>query len=52
MEENKINLSSNQILKVADKLMQDGLSISEISKIIANDLNISKREIYQLLINK
>ena len=52
IEENKINFSKNDILIVADKLMKDGMSISEISKTVAEDLNISKREIYQLLINK
>ena len=52
IEENKINFSKNDILIVADKLMKDGTSISEISKTVAEDLNISKREIYQLLINK
>ena len=52
IEENKINFSKNDILIVADKLMKDGMSISDISKTIAEDLNISKREIYQLLINK
>ena len=52
IEEHKINFSKNDILEVADKLIKEGMSISDISKIVAEDLNISKREIYQLLINK
>ena len=52
IEEYKSNFSKNDILAVADKLIKDGMSISDISKTVAEDLNISKREIYQLLINK
>jgi 16S rRNA (cytidine1402-2'-O)-methyltransferase len=52
INENKITISKKEIAEVSEKLLKDGLSISEISKTISKDLNISKREIYQLLINK
>ena len=52
INENKITISKKEIVKVSEKLLKDGLSISEISKTISKDVNISKREIYQLLINK
>ena len=52
MNENTKNISRNDILKIASKFSKEGLTISDISKTIAKDLNISKREIYQLLINK
>ena len=47
-KENKI--SNKDILILSDQLMKDGLNISKISKIIASDFNVSKREVYQLLI--
>tara|TARA_Y100000816_G_C26095208_1_gene579435 strand:+ start:1432 stop:2310 length:879 start_codon:yes stop_codon:yes gene_type:complete len=52
INENKITISKKEIAEVSEKLLKDGLSISEISKTISKDFNISKREIYQLLINK
>ena len=48
--QNKI--SNKDILILSEKLSKDGLNISEIAKIVSNDLNVSKREVYQLLIKK
>ena len=48
--QNKI--SNKDILILSEKLFKDGLNISEIAKIVSNDLNVSKREVYQLLIKK
>ncbi len=45
-------ISPEEILSLSYKLMNDGLNISEISKKISNDLKISKRMVYQLLIKK
>ena len=42
----------DEIIKISDKLMKNGLNISEISRVISHDLNIPKRNIYQLLIKK
>ena len=52
VKNHKNEISQKTILKMASKLKSNGFSISETSKIIANDLKISKREIYQLLIKK
>ncbi len=51
-KKNQINFSKSEIITFAHKLMKDGLSISEVAKTVAKDLEIPKREIYQLLINK
>ena len=45
-------ISNEEILDLSVKLMEEGLNLSEISKIISKDLNVSKRKIYQLLIKK
>ena len=50
--QNKDNISDKEILAISNKLTEDGLNISEISRIISNDFNIPKRDIYQLLIKK
>ena len=42
----------DEIIKISDKLMKNGLNISEISRVISHDLNIPKRDVYQLLIKK
>ncbi len=52
VKNHKNEISQKTILKMASKLKSNGFSISETSKIIAKDLKISKREIYQLLIKK
>ena len=49
---NDESISKKNILKIAAKLSKQGLSMSDISKTIAEDYKISKRQIYQLLINK
>ena len=46
----KQNISQSEILEIAVNLKNEGLTISEISKKISNDLEISKRSIYQILI--
>ena len=46
----KSTASKKQILAISNKLSESGLNISEISKIISKDYNISRREIYQILI--
>ena len=43
-------ISKQDILLFSDKLRRDGLNISEISRVISNDFNVSKRDVYQLLI--
>ena len=43
-------ISKQDILLLTDKLRSDGLNISEISRVISNDFNVSKRDVYQLLI--
>ena len=48
----KNKITKKDILLISDKLMKDGLNISEISKIISKDFSVSKREVYQLLIKK
>ncbi len=48
LKENKI--SSKEILTLSDQLIKSGLNISKISKIISSDFDVSKREVYQLLI--
>ena len=48
---NKTNkLSEVEIIKISDNLLNKGLNISEVSRLISKDLSISKRDIYQLLI--
>ena len=46
------SLTEDEIIKISDKLMKNGLNISEISRVISHDLNIPKRDVYQLLIKK
>ena len=46
----KQNIGQSEILEIAVNLKNEGLTISEISKKISNDLEISKRSIYQILI--
>ena len=48
----KNKITKKDILLISDKLMKDGLNISEISKIISKDFSVSKREVYQILIKK
>ncbi len=48
----KNKITHKDILILSDKLAKEGLNTSEISKIISNDFNLSKREVYQLLIKK
>ena len=43
-------ITEEEILILTKGLLKDGLNISEISKIISQDLNISKRKVYQILI--
>ena len=43
-------LSEKEVIKLSNNLLNKGLNISEVSRIISADLNISKRDIYQLLI--
>ena len=43
-------ISKKDILLLSDKLRNDGLNISEISRVISDDFNVSKRDVYQLLI--
>lgn len=45
-------ISKKDILLLSDKLKREGLSISEISKLISSNFNVTKREVYQLLIKK
>ena len=44
------NLSEIEIIKYGNSLLDQGLNISEASRLISKDLSISKRDIYQLLI--
>ncbi len=44
-------VSKKELIKISKRLEKKKLNISEISRIISKDLNIPKREIYQLLIN-
>ncbi len=47
----KINkLSEEEIIKFGNSLLNKGMNISEVSRLMSNDLSISKRDIYQLLI--
>ncbi len=47
----KINkLSEKEIVEYGDSLLNKGMNISEVSRLMSKDLNISKRDIYQLLI--
>ena len=46
----KEEITKKDILLLSDKLSKDGLNISEISKTISSDFNLSKRDVYQLLI--
>lgn len=50
MQEKKI--TKKDILLLSEKLSKDGLNISEISKIISSDFDVSKRDVYQLLIKR
>ncbi len=43
-------ISNEKILILSDQLIDAGLNISKISKIISTYFNLSKREVYQLLI--
>ena len=51
LRDEKVNKISNKdILLLSDQLLKSGLNISKISKIISSDFDVSKREVYQLLI--
>ena len=43
-------ISNEEILTLSNQLIGAGLNISKISKIISTFFNLSKREVYQLLI--
>ena len=48
---NKTNkFSEKEIIKFGKSLLDRGLNISEVSRLISKDLSISKRDIYQILI--
>ena len=47
-KENKI--SDEEIITLSNQLIGAGLNISKISKIFSTYFNLSKREVYQLLI--
>ncbi len=49
MNETK-KLSEIEIIKFGNSLLNKGLNISEVSRLISKDLSVSKRDIYQLLI--
>ncbi len=49
-KQNSNNINNRDIIVLSKRLSEEGLNISEISKIISKDFNISKREVYQLLI--
>ncbi|MDC3163194.1 ribonuclease PH, partial [Pelagibacteraceae bacterium] len=49
-EKKTTKLSEKEIIKFGNSLLNKGLNISEVSRIISKDLSISKRDIYQLLI--
>ena len=44
------NLSEEEIIKFSNSLLNKGMNISEVSRLMSKDLSISKRNIYQLLI--
>ncbi len=43
-------LSEEEIIKFGKSLLNKGMNISEVSRLMTKDLSISKRDIYQLLI--
>ncbi len=43
-------LSDEEIIKSGNSLLNKGMNISEVSRLMSKDLSISKRDIYQLLI--
>ena len=43
-------LSEEEIIKYGNSLLNKGMNISEVSRLMSIDLSISKRDIYQLLI--
>ena len=43
-------LSEEEIIKSGNSLLNKGMNISEVSRLMSKDLSISKRDIYQLLI--
>ena len=43
-------LSEEEIIKFGNSLLNKGMNISEVSRLMSKDLSISKRDIYQLLI--
>ncbi len=48
---NKTNkITEKEIVEFGNNLLNKGLSISDVSRVISKDLSISKRDIYQLLI--
>jgi hypothetical protein len=47
----KINkLPEEEIIKFGNSLLNKGMNISDVSRLMSKDLSISKRDIYQLLI--
>ena len=49
-KKNLKKFSKQDVLLIAQKLSKEGSSLSEISQIISRDFDLSKREVYQLLI--
>ena len=45
-----IKLPEEEIIKFGNSLLNKGMNISEVSRLMSKDLSISKRDIYQLLI--
>ena len=43
-------LSEEEIIKSGNSLLNKGMNISEVSRLMSKDLSLSKRDIYQLLI--
>ena len=43
-------LPEEEIIKFGNSLLNKGMNISEVSRLMSKDLSISKRDIYQLLI--
>ena len=43
-------LSEEEIIKFGNSLLNKGMNISEVSRLMSKDLSVSKRNIYQLLI--
>ena len=43
-------LSAEEIIKSGNSLLNKGMNISDVSRLMSKDLSISKRDIYQLLI--